>query len=465
MKTTFLEFIWIWDKMHHLSLPNHHKKIGRFLSHLAHQKERRYALLMAFRNSGKSTLMGLFCAWVLNQDPNLKVLILSADTDLSRKMATHIQRILEQHPCCVGLKPPAPKEWAGGRFTVQRTCADRDPSVLAKGLFSNLTGSRADIIICDDVEVPKTADTAAKRADMRLKLNELNYILAPNGLMLYVGTPHAKETIYEVPDKWEKLILPIWDDQGRPAWPERFSMEKINQIRTNTSAAKFSSQMLLKPMAPEERRLDESYLTMYAEDLDYYEANNSAVLTLAGKKLVSGSAWWDPAFGRVRGDRSVIACVFTDEEGHLYVHQIRYLKVPDGTEATHYQCQQVVQFLQENFLPALNIETNGIGQFLPALLKQELARQRVGCAVIEKNAHQNKVERILGAWEAPLFNRQISMHKSVWDSPLIQEMQDFNTHGNTHDDGLDAVAGCLLSEPVRLKKQPDFYKRRPLWRP
>ena len=161
----------------------------------------------------------------------------------------------------------------------------------------------------------------------------------------------------------------------------------------------------------------------------------------------------------------MIACVFTDEEGHLYVHQIRYLKVPDGTEATHYQCQQVVQFLQENFLPALNIETNGIGQFLPALLKQELARQRVGCAVIEKNAHQNKVERILGAWEAPLFNRQISMHKSVWDSPLIQEMQDFNTHGNTHDDGLDAVAGCLLSEPVRLKKQPDFYKRRPLWRP
>lgn len=464
MKTTFLEFVWIWDKIQHLSLPTHHKIIGRYLSHLYHQEGRRYALLMAFRNSGKSTLMGLFCAWALSQNPNLKVLILSADSDLSRKMSTHIQRLLEQHPCCQGLKPQNPKEWAGGRFTVQRTCGDRDPSVLAKGLLSNLTGTRADIIICDDVEVPKTADTAAKRADMRLKLNELNYILSPNGLILYVGTPHAKDTIYDVPDSWEKLIFPLIDEEGQSTWPERFSLEKIKQIRASTTPAKFSSQMLLKPMAPEERRLDESYLKTYSDELNYYEANNSAVLTLGGKKLVSGSAWWDPAFGRVCGDNSVIACVFTDEDGQLYLHRIQYLKVPDGVEATHYQCAEVVRFLRENYLPAINIETNGIGQFLPALLRQELAKEHLACAVIEKSAHQNKVERILGAWEAPLLNGQIYVHQSIWQSPLIQEMQDFNTRGNTHDDGLDAVAGCLLSEPVRLKRQPDFYKQRPLWR-
>ncbi len=464
MKTTFLEFVWIWDQIQHLSLPQHHKKIGRYLSHLYHKEGRRYALLMAFRNSGKSTLMGLFCAWVLTQNPDLKVLILSADTDLSRKMAGHIQRLLEQHPCCQGLKPPNPKEWAGGRFTVQRFHADRDPSVLAKGLLSNLTGTRADIIICDDVEVPKTADTAAKRADMRLKLNELNYILAPNGLILYVGTPHAKETIYNVPDSWDKLILPILDGDGNSAWPERFPLEKINQIRAATPPAKFSSQMMLKPMAPEERRLDESFLKIYSDELNYYEANQSAILTLNGKKLVSGSAWWDPAFGRVRGDNSVIACVFTDEDGQLYVHRIKYLTVPDGVEATHYQCVEVVRFLKENYLPALNIETNGIGQFLPALLRQELAKEHYACGVIEKTSHQNKVERILSAWEAPLLNGQIHVHQSVLQSPLIQEMQDFNTHGNTHDDGLDAVAGCFLSEPVRLKRQPDFYKTRPLWR-
>ena len=43
-------------------------------------------------------------------------------------------------------------------------------------------------------------------------------------------------------------------------------------------------------------------------------------------------------------------------------------------------------------------------------------------------------------------------------------MQDFNTAGNRHDDGLDAVAGCILSEPVRLPQVISFNRNRPLWR-
>ncbi len=464
MKTTFLEFVWIWDKINHLSVPTHHKKIGRFLSRLFYQTERRYALLMAFRNSGKSTLMGLFCAWVLTQNANLKILILSADMDLARKMSGHIQRILQIHPCCIGLKPLHPQEWASGRLTVSRSISDRDPSVLAKGLFSNLTGCRADIIICDDVEVPKTANTAAKRKDLRQRLNELNYILSPNGMILYVGTPHAQESIYQVKDNWQKLILPIMDESGNPTWPERFDLNKIQQIQSVSSHSKFASQMMLQPMAPDDRRLDPSHLKPYSDELNYYEANHSALLTLAGKKLISGSAWWDPAFGRVKGDKSVIACIFTDCEGHLYLHRIQYLDVPDHTDAPQYQCQKVIQFLRENYLPALYIETNGIGQFLPALLKQELAKAHLSCAVIEKHSHQNKMERILGAWEAPLLNGQISAHHSIFQTPLIQEMQDFNACHSRHDDGLDAVAGCLLNEPIRLQRLPEFYQHRPLWR-
>ena len=57
---TFLEFLWIWDKVNNLKLPHHHKVIGRFLENLFLNPSHRKGQLLAFRNSGKSTLVGLF---------------------------------------------------------------------------------------------------------------------------------------------------------------------------------------------------------------------------------------------------------------------------------------------------------------------------------------------------------------------------------------------------------------------
>ncbi len=463
MKTTFLEFVWIWDKMQNLQLPKHHKIMGRFLSDLFHQKGRRQAILMAFRNSGKSTIVGLFCAWILTQNADLRLMILSADQALAKKMVRHIKHIIQMHPLCQGLKPKNAEEWASDKLTVCRCYNGRDPSVLAKGLPANLTGCRADIILCDDVEVPKTCNTSTKREDLRQKLSELDYIISPDGLILYIGTPHTRETIYHQPD-WQKLTLPIMDEKGQATWPERFSINQIEQIRKTTPSSKFLSQMMLKATAFDKVRLDDKKLKYYDDELDYYEANGCAVLKLNGHRLVSGCAWWDPAFGKVGGDNSVVAGVFSDNEGNLYVHRLLYLTVPENEEATHYQCAQVAQFLKELMLPAIHLETNGIGRFLPALLRQELAYQRLSIAVLEETSHQNKIDRILGAIEPPLLNGNLYAHESVQKTPLISEMQDFTAKNNTHDDGLDAVAGCLLSEPIRLKSIPQFYKNRPLWR-
>lgn len=463
MKTTFLEFVWIWDKIQKLNIPQHHRIMGRFLSDLYHQKGRRQSILMAFRNSGKSTLVGLFCAWVLSQNTNLRLMVLSADYALAKKMVRHIKHILEQHPCCQKLKPHQKEEWASDKLTIERDFNGRDPSVLAKGISANITGCRADIILCDDVEVPKTCNTSAKREDLKQKLSELDYILAPDGLILYIGTPHTRETIYQQ-EGWQKLTLPIMDECGNPAWPERFARDKIEQIRKNTPSSKFLSQMMLQSVAFDTQRLDDKKLKFYPDELDYYEANGSAVLKIKAHRLVSGCAWWDPAFGKVGGDKSVVAAVFSDNEGNFYIHRLLYLTVPENEEATHYQCAQVALFLKDMMLPAIHLETNGIGRFLPALLRQELARQRLSVAVLEETSRQNKVERILGAWEPPLLNGNLYAHESVQKTPLIYEMQDFNPNGNSHDDGLDAIAGCFLSEPVRLKTIPQFYKHRPLWR-
>jgi hypothetical protein len=149
---------------------------------------------MAFRGCGKSTLVGLYCAWSLLREPDPRILVLAADHELAVKMVATVRRVLERHPLCRALLPDAPESWAMDRFTVRRRAVLRDPSMLAQGLSGNITGARADLIVCDDVEVAGNCDTPAKRAELRERLAETEFVLTPGGTILYVASTSARRT-------------------------------------------------------------------------------------------------------------------------------------------------------------------------------------------------------------------------------------------------------------------------------
>jgi len=192
-----LSFLDSWNALIGLSTPRHHRQITEFLCG-AYASYPRRALLLAFRHSGKSTVVGIFAAWVLKNRPESRILILSAEQSLSRRMVAHIKHIIEHHPDCAGMAPKSKKEWSSSRITINRPVGIREPSVTCQGVRGNITGMRADLIICDDVEVPNTVNTSAKRRDLRERLRELDFILSPTGCMIYIGTPHAEDTIYSV---------------------------------------------------------------------------------------------------------------------------------------------------------------------------------------------------------------------------------------------------------------------------
>lgn len=191
-----LLFLDQWNNLLNMKTPNHHRDILKFLCGIWEKYPHR-GLLLAFRHSGKSTVVGLFAAWVLTQNPKTRILILSAETSLSSRMVSHIRHILENHPACSEMLPVVKKEWGTHKITIERPIGIREPSVVCQGIHGNITGMRADLIICDDVEVPNTCNTATKRENLRTRLRELDFILSPNGTMLYIGTPHTENTIYQ----------------------------------------------------------------------------------------------------------------------------------------------------------------------------------------------------------------------------------------------------------------------------
>jgi hypothetical protein len=163
----------------------------------------------------------------------------------------------------------------------------------------------------------------------------------------------------------------------------------------------------------------------------------------------------------------VVAAVFVDAEGGYWLHAVRYLshdptQLQETDEATQL-CRQVAEFALQMHLPAITIETNGLGRFLPALLRRELGATRVACAVVEQFSHSSKEQRILDAFDPLLAADALHAHAGVWSTPFIEEMREWRPARRCRDDGLDAVSGCLLAEPVRLRRYAPGPRRD--WRP
>ncbi len=461
----------IWNATQTMTTPRVHIDILTWFNRELMADQPRL-LLMAFRSCGKSTLVGLLCAWLLLRDPNLRILIISAEEQLAVNMVRNVRKILEHHPLLEHLKPKKLEQWSSKTITVERSKVQREPSLTAAGIRGNITGARADIIICDDVEVPNTCDGYEKRAFLRERLQELDFILTPKGGIIYIGTPHHYETIYaenahkelgetEIFLKgYKRLVVPILDQENKSAWPERFPENKIERMRQRVGPARFAAQMMLEPTSLTNMRLDPKAIQFYPDELSYQEAGRRAVLKIGETKLVSASCWWDPAFGDVRGrgDGSVLAIVYCDEEGHYYLHDIVYIKIDthnalenNDNDIATLQCERVAERLEHYYISSITIETNGIGQFLPAIMRKVLKQRGQRVAVREQHSVSNKNERILSAFDVVLASAYLHAHQRVRDTPFIREMQDWRPNKSSQrDDGLDAVASAILSEPIRI---------------
>lgn len=451
----FCLFLVVWNAYQNQTTPRVHLKIAAWLERAWTMRKTRL-LLMAFRSCGKSTLVGLFAAWLLWRQPDLRILVLAADAKLAEKMVRNTRRIIERHPLTRALRPDKADQWASNRFTVKRKAELRDASMAGYGIGANITGSRADVVVCDDVEVPNTADTAEKREFMRERLLELSFVLVPGGTQLYVGTPHAFDTIYQTKDGdykaflkgYDDLRVPILDKNNESAWPERFTAHDIEKLRRTGGPRRFGAQMMLEAQPIDEGRLLTQNLRWYDDELVYSEAQGRAVLTLMGRRLSACSAWWDPAFGG-KGDGSVVAVLFTDEAGDYWLHHVAYLKndANDARDEATQQAAQIAQICAQFYVPSITVEINGIGRFLPAILRRELKGR---AAVVEVTSTRPKDLRILEGFDAVLAARALYVHSGVRRTGFVDEMQSWKPGGRGRDDGLDAVAGALSQAPVRI---------------
>jgi hypothetical protein len=100
-------------------------------------------------------------------------------------------------------------------------------------------------------------------------------------------------------------------------------------------------------------------------------------------------------------------------------------------------------------------------------LRKALAAIDPTIGVVAHHANTSKSERILAALDVPLAAGLLHAHASVCDGPFAEELREWQPErkADQADDGLDAVAGAILAEPVRLGPFPRAPGAHGAWRP
>ncbi len=195
----------IWK---HLNLPEPTLVQYDIAQYLQHGPRR--SVIEAFRGVGKSWLTSAFVCWLLVNNPQLKILVVSASKERADAFSTFVKRLINEIPMLQHLKPQDGQRDSVIAFDVGPATPDHSPSVKSVGITGQITGSRADVLIADDVEVPNNSSTQMMRDKLSEAVKEFDAILKPGGRIIYLGTPQTEMSLYnQLPERgYEVRIWP-----------------------------------------------------------------------------------------------------------------------------------------------------------------------------------------------------------------------------------------------------------------
>jgi hypothetical protein len=196
IKEDFRNFLYVVWK--HLGLPDPTPVQYDIAYYLQHGPKR--SLIEAFRGVGKSWITSAFVCWLLLNDPQLKILVVSASKGRADDFSAFTKRLIAEMPELQHLQPRDGQRDSMVAFDVGPAKASHAPSVKSLGITGQLTGSRADIIIPDDIEVPNNSLTQMMRDKLATSIKEFEALLStkPQARILFLGTPQSEMSIYNL---------------------------------------------------------------------------------------------------------------------------------------------------------------------------------------------------------------------------------------------------------------------------
>ena len=269
-------------------------------------------IIQGFRGVAKSFLTCAYAVWLLWKNPLLKILITSASKDRADANAIFIRKIINTLDFLECLRLTSEDKLTGLRdtqnlFDVKGAIPDISPSIKSVGITGQITGTRADVLISDDVEVPSNSATPIQRDKLSEAVKEYDAILKPNGQIIYLGTPQNEASLYNAlqergyltmiwtvmypkdkterdlyGDKLAPYIANRFDKDpdkyaGQPTEPSRFNEEEIEKRRLSYGKAGFALQFMLNTSLSDYDKYPLKVSDFIVEELDNNETSRKWV--------------------------------------------------------------------------------------------------------------------------------------------------------------------------------------------
>jgi hypothetical protein len=450
----------------------------------------------AFRGVGKSYLTSAFAVWCLYWDQDYRIMVVSASKERADAFSQFCLRLIFEMPELKHLIPGPEQKRSLIAFEVKGARVDHSPSVKSVGINGQLTGSRADLIIADDVETPRNSLTIVQREKLEVLVTEFDAVLKPlpHARVVYLGTPQCEDSLYNklakkgyefriwparkpTPDQViryagklapyiESLQVPL----GSTTDPRRFSNEDLKEREASYGRSGFALQFMLDTSLSDGLRYPLRCSDIIVMDVDRelapvkvsYGSSADQLLNIECVGL-TGDRWYQPMYvskdftnytGSVmfidpsgRGKDKTSYVVLKNLSGVLYL--TRAGNLDGGYEALTLMALARVASAEK--VHTVLIESNfGDGMFTQ-LFKPVL--QKVHLCTVEDVRHSKQKElRIIDTLE-PILNQ----HRLVVDKAIVQaDMQGEVEHqlfyqltrvtrdkgALAHDDLLDALAGA-----------------------
>lgn len=458
-------------------------------------------IIEGFRGVAKSFITCAYAVWTLWRDPQKKVEIVSASKDRADANAIFIKRIIYTLPFLAHLKARPDQRDQQNLFDVGPAVPDISPSIKSVGISGQLTGSRADLLIADDVEVANNSGTQTQRDKLNEAVKEFDAIIKPKGQIVYLGTPQNEMSLYNelqqrgyrcriwtvlypeslserefYGDRLAKIIADKYDNNpelyaGKPTDPRRFDEEEIYKRRLSYGKAGFALQFMLNTNLSDQEKyplkvqdlmianlsLDEANLKWYWSNDRQLRINDLPCVALKGDYFYepqgrssevyeyTGTVMAVDPSGRGKDETSYAVVKYLN--GYLFVLEV-------GGTREGYSDSTLRQLANKAKIYGVNeivVEGNfGDGMF--SQLFKPVLNDIHPCSVTEVKNYAQKEARIIDTLEPVMMRHKLIVHKQVIlddyqvyeNAPaysLIYQMTRLSRDRGAlaHDDRLDAL--------------------------
>lgn len=395
-------------------IPSHIEKINKALIDVALGKTKKLIINMPPRHGKSELISKYFVAWYLLNFTNKRVILTSYEADFAaswgRKVKDVINTFGKQYKTRIRHDSNASNRFEllqGGQLNTA-------------GAGGAITGKGADILIIDDpIKNIEEANSKVLRQKVWEWFTTTAFTrLEPDGAVIIIMTRwHYDDLVGRIlnnPEErkqWTWLSLPAINENNEALWAERFSIDKLNEIKNTLGSMHFSALYQQKPVATENQ------IYKY-EWWKYYSAPPTF-------KMIVQS--WDTAFKTSeQNDFSVCQTWGVADNGYYLLDLVRRkIEFPE--------LLRCAKSLAEKYNPnIILIEDKASGQSLIQSIRKET---RLPIKAVQVN--KDKITRAHLAIPFIEAGKVFLPQSAEWLSDFLTETEEFPM--SAHDDIVDAM--------------------------